>query len=277
MTLSKRNKFFKAGIALSSLFLALTVVGSFMAIPLYPEAVAGATKRVSGLLQTLIGHFFAPASYAPFFSMACAVVYAFVATIVIYSSFEQTRCQEILFFGFFVFSFAFEACRILPSLSQQYTFPSLYLIAGSRVMLFGRYFGLFSLFASSICATGLEVEKQRTIISIIILATVVIVSGTPLDSLSWDSSLCMIRTSSELFNMLELCLVCVTTLSFFIAAYSRSSTEYVFIGVGSLLVALGRSLLFSADTWITPFPALAALIVGTWFVCTRLHRIYLWL
>jgi hypothetical protein len=239
--------------------------------------VAGASRRVSGLVQALISHFFEPASYAPFFSMACAVVYAFVATIVIYSSFEQTRCQEILFFGFFAFSFAFEACRILPPLSQQYTFPSLYLIVGSRAMLFGRYFGLFSLFASSICAAGLEVEKQRTIISIIILATVVIVAGTPVDSLSWDSSLCMIRTSSGLFNMLELCLVCVTALSFFIAAYSRSSIEYVFIGVGSLLVALGRSLLFSSDTWISPFPALAALAVGTWFICTHLHRMYLWL
>jgi hypothetical protein len=277
MTLSKRNKFFKVGIELSSIFLTFTVVGSFAAMPLYPEAVADATRRVSGVFQPLISYFLQPASYAPFVSTICAVLYAFIATIVIYRSFAQTRCQEILFFGFFAFSFAFEACRILPPLSQQYTFPSLYLIMGSRVLLFGRYFGLFSLFASSACAAGLEVEKQRTIISIIILATLLIVSGIPVDSLSWDSSLCMIRAYSELFNILELCLICVTTLSFFIAAYSRSSTEYAFIGVGSLLVALGRNLLFSSDTWISPFPALAALAVGTWFICTRLHRMYLWL
>ena len=277
MTLSRRNKFFKAGIILSSLFLALSIVGSFVVMPVYPIAVADATRRVSGLLQSLISHFFGAASYAPLFSMACAVIYAFVASIVIYSSFAQTRCQEILFFSFFAFSFAFEACRILPPLSQQYTFPSFYLIVGARAMLFGRYFGLFSLFASSVCAAGLEVEKQRILLSIIILTTLLIVSGIPVDSLSWDSSLCMIRAYSGLFNMLELCLVCVTALSFFITAYSRNSVEYVFIGVGSLLVALGRSLLFSSDTWITPFPALAALAVGTWFICARLHRMYLWL
>ncbi|MDR1325538.1 MAG: hypothetical protein LBK00_05830 [Treponema sp.] len=277
MTLSRRNKFFKAGIMLSSLFLVLSIVGSFVVMPVYPIVVAGATRRVSGLLQPLTSHFFGPASYAPFFSMACAVIYAFVATIVIYSSFEQTRCQEILFFSFFALSFAFEACRILPPLSQQYTFPSFYLIVGTRAMLFGRYFGLFSLFASSACAAGLEVDKQRILLWIIILTTLLIVSGIPVDSLSWDSSLCMIRAYSGLFNMLELCLVCVTTLSFFITAYSRNSIEYVFIGVGSLLVALGRSLLFSSDTWITPLPALAALAVGTWFICARLHRMYLWL
>ncbi|MDR2418109.1 MAG: hypothetical protein LBD79_03545 [Treponema sp.] len=277
MNLSRRNKFFKAGIILSSLFLVLSIAGSFVAMPEYPLAVADAARRVSGLLQPLISHFCVPDSYAPFFSMACAVLYAFVAAIVIYSSFEQTRCQEILFFGFFAFSFAFEACRILPPLSQQYAFPSFYLVVGARVMLFGRYFGLFSLFASSACAAGLEVEKQRILLWIIILTTLLIVSGIPVDSLSWDSSLCMIRAYSELFNMLELCLVCVTTLSFFITAYSRNSTEYVFIGVGSLLVALGRSLLFSSDTWITLLPALAALAVGTWFVCAHLHRMYLWL
>lgn len=262
---------------LASLFLVLSIAGAFVVMPVYPISVAGAARRVSGLLQPLVSRFWEPASYAPFFSMACSVVYAFAATIVIYSSFEQTRCQEILFFSFFALSFAFEAGRILPALSKQYAFPSFYLIVGTRAMLFGRYFGLFSLFASSACAAGLEVDKQRILLSTIILTTLLIVSGIPVDSLSWDSSLCMIRAYSGLFDMLELCLVCATALSFFITAYSRSSIEYVFIGAGSLLAALGRSLLFSSDTWITLFPAAAALVAGTWFICARLHRMCLWL
>jgi hypothetical protein len=36
-------------------------------------------------------------------------------------------------------------------------------------------------------------------------------------------------------------------------------------------------MLFTADTWVSPFPGLLLLILGTWFICTRLHQIYLWL
>jgi hypothetical protein len=72
-------------------------------------------------------------------------------------------------------------------------------------------------------------------------------------------------------------IVLITMISFFVSAYSRGTREYVFIGIGSLLVFLGRNILLNADTWVTPLPGLVSLGAGTWFICTQLHRVYLWL
>jgi hypothetical protein len=105
----------------------------------------------------------------------------------------------------------------------------------------------------------------------------VIAVETPVDSLAWDSSLCMIRAYPASFKLLEASLVIGILLSFFIAAYTRSSREYFFTGIGTALVLVGRNLLYSADTWLTPLPALIALVIGTWLICTRLHQVYLWL
>ncbi|MDR3303561.1 MAG: hypothetical protein LBS86_04030 [Treponema sp.] len=277
MTLSKRNFFFKAGIGLSAVFCALTLVCAAIVLPLFPAVVSDVTRRVDGVFQGIIVRFFESRPYAPFFSILCAVLYAFVTIILIYRYFEKTRCLEILFFGFFVFSFAFEACRVMAPLSLKYAFPGLYLTMASRCVLFGRYLGLFSLFAASVCASGLELEKQRSVIWVIILITLAIAVGTPIDSLAWDSSLCMIRAYPTMFSTIEACLSIGILLSFFIASYTRRSSEYFFVGIGTALALLGRNLLYTTDTWLSPVPALLALIAGTWLVCTHLHRVYLWL
>jgi hypothetical protein len=277
MTLAKRNIFFKAGITLSSLLLTFTLLCSFIALSVFPAVVAEARRRPEGLFQGFFNHWASPQPYAAFFAMLCAVVYAFVAITFIYHYFEKTRCLEILFFGFFVFSFAFEGCRALTPLSLSYPMPGLYLVVASRCILFGRYFGLFSLFTASACASGLEMEKQGNVILIIIMTSLVIAVETPVDSLAWDSSLCMLRAYPAAFKLLEACLVVGILLSFAIAAYTRSSREYFFTGIGAALALLGRNLLYSADTWFTPLPALVALVAGTWLICTRLHQVYLWL
>jgi hypothetical protein len=145
------------------------------------------------------------------------------------------------------------------------------------VLLFGRYFGIFSLFAASVYAAGLKVQKQGNTIFIIIVATLVIALRVPIDGLSWESSLNMISGYTSMFRLVEAGIMIITMISFFISAYSRGAREYVFIGIGSSLVFFGRNVLLSADTWITPLPGLIILGMGTWFICTYLHRVYLWL
>jgi len=81
----------------------------------------------------------------------------------------------------------------------------------------------------------------------------------------------------SMFSMIELGVLAVTMLSFFISAYTRGSRAYVFIGLGTFLVFAGRNILINSDTWVTPLPGLLALAAGTWLICSRLHREYLWL
>jgi hypothetical protein len=276
MTLSQRNDFFKAGILVAAAFLIMIIVLSFVILPVYSSAISETTKRSTGIFQVFITPFLQSAPHASFASMTGAVVYAFITIILVYYFFEQTQSPEILFFAIFVISFSFEGIRVMVPLKIIYGLPMVYLMMGSRILLFARYFGIFSLFTASVYASGLEVQKQRNTLLVITVADLMIALGVPIDGFVWDSSLSMISGYPGMFNMVELGVIVISTLSFFVSAYSRGTKEYLLIGLGSLLVFFGRNMLLSTDTWVTLLPGLLLLALGTWFVCTQLHRVYLW-
>ncbi|MDR2111204.1 MAG: hypothetical protein LBP32_07835 [Spirochaetaceae bacterium] len=277
MTLSERNNFFKAGIFFSSAVLMIVVAAAHAILPAYPELVSAAEQRSFGLIQALIHRFLEPAPYVAFATVAVSVVYALITMVFIYYFFEKTQAPEIFFFTFFILSFSFEAARIMPPLTRVYGLPSIYFTMTSRVLLFGRYFGLFSLFTASVYAAGLNVQKQGNFVFVIIIAALMIALRAPVDGVSWDSSLSMITGYSSMFKLVEAGIMGITMISFFVSSFSRGAREYIFIGIGSCLVFFGRNILLGADTWVTPLPGLIILGLGTWFICTYLHRVYLWL
>ncbi|MDR1420086.1 MAG: hypothetical protein LBI86_06920 [Treponema sp.] len=276
MTLSDRNLCLKTGIFATFVFLVLTAVSVFFIIPAVPAASAGATHRPSGILAAFIGRFTVPGPYAPIAAIGGSVFYAFIAAVLIYRYFEKTQSPEILFIAFFVFSFAVEGMRVVVPISRIIVLPGFYLLMASRLLLFGRYFGIFSLFAASVCAAGFEVQKQRNILFVTALATLVIALGVPVNTLTWDSTFSMISGYTHMFRMVESGVFIITIASFLISAYSRGSGEFVFIGLGIFLAFAGRLLLQGADSWpgLAGLPVLAA---GTWIICVRLHRVYLWM
>jgi hypothetical protein len=276
MTLSDRNTFFKAEIFIAAVFLVTAVAVSFVIIPACSAASTEAARRAQGIIQNLTGHFLEPSPYAPLAVMAGAVLYALITLILIYYFFEKTQSPEILFFTLFVFSLSFEGLRIMTPLQKAREIPALYLLLASRMLLFARFFGIFSLFAASVYAAGFGVQKQQNIILIIAVFTLVIALGIPIDVFTWDTSYSMINGYTSMFRMVEAGVLLITMLSFFISAYSRGSREYILIGAGSFLVFLGRNIIQSADTWTGPL-GLLFLAVGSWFICTKLHKVYLWL
>ena len=277
MTLSLRNNFFKGGIILAALSLSLIMIGGYFTFSAYPEAIGSAALRSRGITQKLIESITVPQAYVPYCTMLAAAAYSLVSIILIYSFFEKTQSPEILFFGFFVISLAFEFARIIIPLKVIYPLPVLYLTTASRLLLFGRYFGLFSLFASSVYAAGLDGQKQQTTFLLSVLAAMVIAFNVPIDSLLWDSTFVLWNGYSSMFVLADAGIVAITIITYIISAYTRLSKSYLFVGLGALLAFAGRNVLLNSDTWLTPIPGLLLLIAGTWFVCARLHREYLWL
>jgi len=154
--------------------------------------------------------------------------------------------------------------------------PAMYLVYSSRILLFGRYFGLLSLFAASVNAAGLDVQKQQNAFFILVMSAIFIALNIPIDNFAWDSTFVHLSAYDPIFDMVEAVILAVTILTFFISAYTRGSKTYIFIGLGTLLLYAGREILLNSDTWITLLPGLLILSIGTWFVCTMLHREYLW-
>ncbi|MDR0553740.1 MAG: hypothetical protein LBG76_02925 [Treponema sp.] len=277
MTLSSRNNLLKVGIVVGIAALVMISVLAFRMLPLYPDLTAMAIKRAPGLIQLLTGRFFKPVPAVSFVTMVAAVAYAFITLSVIYYFFEKTLAAEILFLALFVFSFIFEGIRVTAPLWMLYELPGIYITLSFRVLFFARFFGIFSLFTASLYASGMEMRRQENFVLIGVAAAFVFALGIPIDGLSWDSSLNMVSGYSTMLKLVEIGVILITMASFFIAAYSRGSREYLIIGGGSFLAVLGRNMLFSSDTWLTPLPALALLVTGTWFMCAQIRKVYLWL
>jgi hypothetical protein len=277
MTLYGRNIFFKVGIVLTSLCLLLIIGASIVALPVYADMQADGVRRTGGLFQDFVSRFLSANLYAVHASMALSALFAFIAITLIYYFFEKTASAEILFVAFFAASFSLETVRLILPLGRLYEVPSLYVLAASRVLLFGRYYGIFSLFAASVYAAGLAVQKQRNMILSVTLATLVVALGVPVDTQIWDASFTMISGSLSLFRLIETGTFLITVVSFFIAANTRGCRDYAFIGTGAALAFLGRNLLIFADTWAGPASGIIILVAGTWLICIRLHKIYLWL
>jgi hypothetical protein len=277
MTLYGRNVFFRVEIIISLLFLVLTGILAVMVLPVCPAAMEDSARRSPGILQNLLSRFLNPSPYVPFASLAGGGIYSLAALILIYFSFEKTQAPEILFISLFVLSFSFETMRLITPLQQIRAIPSIYLLLASRVLLFGRFFGIFALFAAGVYAAGLEVQKQLTVVLVAAFISLVVALRVPIDILSWDSSFSMINGYLSLFRMIETVVLVITMSSFFISAWSRGTPEYIAIGAGSFLAYAGRNILLSADTWISPLPGLLFLAAGAWLICTKLHKVYLWL
>jgi hypothetical protein len=277
MTLYGRNVFFRIEIVISLLFLALTGILAFKVLPLCPAAMEDSVRRSPGIVQGLISRFTTPNPYVPFVSLAGGGLYSLVALVLIYFSFEKTQAPEILFISLFVLSFSFETMRLITPLQKVRAIPSIYLLLASRALIFGRFFGIFALFTAGVYAAGLEIQKQINVILVAAFISLVVALRIPIDILSWDSSFSMINGYRSLFRMIETVVLIITMLSFFISAWSRGTPEYIAVGAGTFLVYAGRNILLSGDTWICPVPGLLLLTAGAWLICTKLHKVYLWL
>jgi hypothetical protein len=276
MTLSERNAFFKAGIAFCAVSVLFLLAASFIAVPVY-QTMEENTHRPPGLIQGLISRFLDVNYIAVHSSVVMAVLFSITGIILIYSFFEQTPAPEILYVVIFTLSFSFETIRVLFPLHLIFDIPSFYLLMASRVLLFARCFSIFSLFAASVCAAGLEIQKTGNIIIIIFIAALVVIFSVPIDTQDWDTSLNMIHGNTYMFRLIEAAMFLITIVSFFVASNVRGSKDYTYIGIGVMLALIGRGLLLSADNWITPVPGILLLSIGLWFVCSKLHKIHLWL
>jgi hypothetical protein len=277
MTLAQRNLYFKGGIALAFVCLALLGIFAAKILPLFPELCGEALYRTAQVLQNPAADIFPAAPMASFAALAIALVYALFALALVFFLFEKTHAPEILFFGLFALSFAFEILRILVPLQRLYSFSYSLLFTGSRLLFFGRLFGVLSLFVASLFAVGIDIQKQGQVVIAMLFAVLLVVLRIPISGQSWDTSLAMISGYSSMIHLTEMILMGITILSFLVAAYTKEIKEYYIIALGVLLISLGRTLLIPADTWAASALGFVLLITGTWFSAQRLHSIYLWL
>jgi len=276
MTLSERNLFFKIGIAFCAIIAILTVAASFLTVPIY-STMEENSRRPADFFQFLTNPIIKSNYYAVHTSLAAAVLFSFIGMVLIHFFFERTSSPEILFIAIFTISFSFEAIRLIMPLYLIFNFPSFYLLIAARTLLFARYFGIFSLFAASVCAAGFETQRTRNIILVIFVAVLFVTLGVPIDTQNWDTTFTMINGYTSMFGLIEVIAFLTTVISFFVAAYVRSSRDYIYVGIGVIIAMVGKSILLGTDNWAGPVPGILLLSFGTGFLSSKLHKLHLWL
>jgi len=262
---------------LAAICLLIGIVASIETVPVYNSMEAEVTLRPGGFFQALLGRHFETRLLAVNIIVLLLALYSIASIALIYFYFEKTQSLEIFFVAFFAASLAPEVLRLVLPIGQVYEIPSLYLLMASRIILFGRYFGTFSLFAASVHAAGYQSQQQRNTILVLVATSLFIALSIPVDTQTWDSSLTMISGYASMFRLIELVAIAITAITFFIASWTRGSRELMVIGAGSLLALLGRDILLRTDVWLGLPPGILMLTGGTWLMCSRLHKIYLWL
>jgi hypothetical protein len=281
MTLFERNTVFKVGIVFCAVIAVLILAASFFAVSAYPTIESSGTedtiRRPENLFTFFTGWLFKNNFYAVHTSLVLSVLFSLTSLILIHRFFERTSVTEILYVSFFTISLSAEFIRLVLPLSVIHSFPLIYLLGASRLLLFARYFGVFSLFAASVCAAGLEIQLSRNVILTITIAALVITAGLPIDTQVWNTSLNIVYGYASMIRMIEVVIFTAAVLSFLIAAKIRGSKEYVLIAIGAAIALIGRNILLGADNWAGPVTGIALLTCGTGLVCSKLHKIHLWL
>jgi hypothetical protein len=262
MTLSGRNTFFKVGILLCAFFNILVITISFITAP---------NQEAAQSLPPINSY------YAVHAAMVFTALFSFIVMLIIHSYFERTPTPEILYIAIFIISFSFEAFRLFLPLHIIYVFPFFQLRVTTRILLFARFFGLFSLFTAGLLAAGLKIQKNRTAIFVLIVVSLVISLGIPVSTHSWNTSFNLNTGYTAMFRVIELVVLVTTMISFYIAAKIRGSREYVYAAVGSMLALIGRNMLLGTDNYMGVIQGIILLSLGTWFLCSKIHKIHLWL
>ena len=276
MTLSARNNILIGGIVFCSISVLFIITASFDAVPVFSSINIEDLRRSTGIFQDLTGRLLGPNFYAVYISIIFLTLFSLASIGVIYHYFEKTKVSEMLYVILFILSAACESARLILPLQQVYKIPFLYPLIASRILLFSRYFGFFSLFTASVFASGFETQKARYPILIIAVTSLIIALGTPVDTFTWSTNFNTINGNVSMFRLLDTGILIVTLAGFLVSAYTRGSKEYVFISVGTFLAVMGRNILFTTDSWAC-LAGMILLSLGTWLICSRLHKVYLWL
>jgi hypothetical protein len=274
MAISKHIILLKTGIAVSFLALFAFLASAMRIIPVYPDLIFKAAYRNSGaFIARLVP---SPEPYAVFAGVGIAVLFALTAQIFLFYFFEKTQSVEIRLLGIFLFSFSFEILRITLPLKTALLLSGYIPVITSRIIIFGRLYGTFAVFAAAIYASGFKMRKEETFIFAITVAALLFAFRMPVDTFSFDTNLYPVSGFYHVSKNITTVIVILSVFGFISGAYTRNCREYYFIAAGMVAAIIGRNILFGADTWQMLFPGIALLVSGVWFMGRQYRRIYLW-
>lgn len=187
-------------------------------------------------------------------------------------SFRRATSREFLCYGAFFCGLTFEALRAFIAWTSVSGASMEFIAFLTRSVWFGRTAGLLSLFLASIYSAGFDYEDPARALGVTAFAALVMASVIPVDTGKLGPSLLYAAGFPGTIAFVWLGVGILSALNLGIAAFRRSSSDYLWICAGLGLCILGRDgLMFPTDILINAAAALA-LGAGLTILVRRSYR-----
>jgi hypothetical protein len=205
----------------------------------------------------------------------CALYSALVLAFILYS-FRKTVSTEIYFFSFWVLSVGVEVLRLAVFNLASGGGSAYWQIAATKALLFARYSGYLSLFASGLYAAGFRNEKLGTVAAVVLAISFGLAAAMPINTGSYAATLELRAGYVEINSILVLAVAAVTVANFLYAAHSTGEASYRLVALGAAAFLAGHRLLTTQWNPIAMVGGFVLLVAGSWLFVSRLHAYYLW-
>jgi hypothetical protein len=205
----------------------------------------------------------------------CAIYSALVLGYILYS-FRKTVSPEIYFFAFWVLSVGLEVLRLSVFDMATGGLSVYWQIAATKALLFARYAGYLSLFASGLYAAGFRNEKLGMVAAVILAISFALATAMPVNTGSYAATLELRAGYVEINSILVLAVAVVTVADYLYAAHSTGERAYRVVALGAAVFLVGHRLLTTQWNPIWMLAGFLLLVAGSWLYVSRLHAYYLW-
>jgi len=204
-------------------------------------------------------------------------LFSFVCALLFRITFSKTLAPELFFFTIFILTFSFEMFRLLFLYFDIRSYPFIFGIIVTRIVHFGRFLRIFSIFTAGLFACSLSNPKTGIYLGIGILLALGYAIGIPVDAAESTGTLLygvgIAHYTRVIFAIGEV----LSVINFILAGILKNTREYYFMAIaffitlagGTMLIAFPQRLLFLAI-------GVPLLLAGTILFGKRSHELYLW-
>jgi hypothetical protein len=266
MTITTRERTLKIGFAASLLFIA----GILAAVTIFTFRFSGGVSQVLRIAASIEG------LAAGMAAIAVCMITSVAVTGFMAMRNGKTASAELFFYAVWAFCLGFEALRFL-SLGFMIHNASLgTTVLLTRLVMFGRYFGLLNLFMGSILAVGFKQERMSGVLSAAFLLALFFSSVQPVNSGVPAPDFLIDRGFGFLMSLFDSSLIAMTLVNYVVAWRMNRDTAFLASGAGLALSVLAALLLRSNySPWLL-LPATGFLVAGAWLHIKSMNGYYLW-
>lgn len=209
-------------------------------------------------------------------SILALLLFSLIANAGLGNLYRKTASPEMFFMLLFIISLSLEALRIGIVFMEVWTMPVYFSITITRAVIFSRIFALLCLLISSLYAVGMKYSHHSTLLAGLLILSVALASIIPIDSTIFQVNLLHKLGDKRGYLFINLILGLLMFLNYLVASLIRRSSRFLAIAGASLLLYLGKELLYFG---ISPFSTglgLLFLSVGTLVFSRQIGIFYLW-